>query len=231
MKKCFAYLRVSGRGQIEGSGFDRQLTTIKKYCSASGYEIEKTYKEQVSGTKDENSRPVFMEMIAAILDNGVRTIIVESLDRLAREVRVQEQLLIFLCAKGITLISANTGENVTEAISADPMRKALIQMQAVFSELEKSTIVNRLQRGQAKLRQTTGRCGAPLPYGQDPNKPEEKEILHKIAYLRRKSKGQVKRTSFRGVADELNKLGHRTRTGLLWTAQHVYHVYMVRGGK
>jgi DNA invertase Pin-like site-specific DNA recombinase len=30
--KVYAYLRVSGKGQIVGNGFDRQLETIQAYC-------------------------------------------------------------------------------------------------------------------------------------------------------------------------------------------------------
>jgi DNA invertase Pin-like site-specific DNA recombinase len=77
-------------------------------------------------------------MVSEIMKDGVDTILVESLDRLAREYRIQEQLLIYLASKGINLISANTGENVTKAISEDPMKKALIQIQGVFAELDKS---------------------------------------------------------------------------------------------
>ena len=39
--KVYAYLRVSGKGQIVGNGFDRQLETIQAYCErVGGYEIE-----------------------------------------------------------------------------------------------------------------------------------------------------------------------------------------------
>jgi hypothetical protein len=49
---------------------------------------------------------------------------VERLDRLAREYVVQEQLLIYLASKGIVLLNASSGENITEAINSDPMKKA-----------------------------------------------------------------------------------------------------------
>ena len=45
-------------------------------------------------------------MLTAILSNGVRTVIVERLDRLAREYGVQEQLLVYLAAKGVALCTA-----------------------------------------------------------------------------------------------------------------------------
>ena len=63
-------------------------------------------------------------------------LLLRSLDRLAREYRIQEQLFdLSWLPKGINLISANTGENVTRAITADPMKKAMVQMQGIFAEL------------------------------------------------------------------------------------------------
>ena len=91
---AYAYLRVSGKGQISGHGFDRQLKEIKRYCKNSNYKIVRVFKEQISGTFDEENRPEMGIMIADILSNGCNTIIVEDLSRLAREYRIQENILI-----------------------------------------------------------------------------------------------------------------------------------------
>ncbi len=139
--KAFAYIRVSGRGQVKGSGFDRQTDVITGYAKKARIEIVDTYQERgVSGTKGETDRPAFQAMVNDILRDGVRTVIIESMDRLAREYRIQEHLLIYLASKDIALISANTGENITDAIKADPMKKALVQMQGIFAELDKSML-------------------------------------------------------------------------------------------
>jgi site-specific DNA recombinase len=220
--KAIAYLRVSGRKQIGGSGFDRQLERIKKYCAAEKWDIERVYKEQVTGTADETKRPVFMEMVADMTSNGVKTVIVESLDRLARELRIQEQLLIYLSAKGIDLVSANTGENVTQAIKEDPIRKLLVQMQGAFAEFEKNQILLRLRKGREKKRKETGKCGGPVRYGET---PEEKEVLKTIAYLRRLGRGQTKRRSYRAIAQELNARNIPTKSGKKWTSGTVYNAY------
>ena len=114
--QAVGYCRVSGKNQIEKLGFDRQEETIKRYCKKNKITLERIYREQVSGIKGEKDRPEFMSMINSILSNGVRTLIVESLDRLAREYVVQEQILIFLASKEIDLISVDTGENITQEI-------------------------------------------------------------------------------------------------------------------
>jgi DNA invertase Pin-like site-specific DNA recombinase len=221
MIKAFAYCRVSGLGQVQGSGFDRQLDTIEKYAKSAGYEIGQVFKEQISGTTDETDRPEFSAMVTSILSNGCRTIIVESLDRLAREYRIQESLLIYLASKGITLIAANTAENVTAAISEDPMRKALIQIQGIFAELDKSLLVRKLRKARDKKRKDTGRCEGPQPYG---SLPGEEEILKRVRYMRRRSKGQAKPMTYQAIADTLNGEGIKTRQGKDWTAALIFNI-------
>ena len=155
-------------------------------------------------------RPKFTSMVSAILENGCNTVVVESLDRLAREYRVQEQMLIYLASKEIDLIAANTGENITAAIQADPMKKALVQIQGVFAELDKSLLVRKLRRARDKVRKENGRCEGPRPYGST---PEEAEILKKVRYLRRRSPGQKKPRTYQAIAEQLNGEGISTRRG------------------
>ena len=216
-KKAFAYLRVSGKNQIGGHGFDRQLDTISKYCDNNDYDIARVFREQISGTKDEAHRPEFTAMVAEILTNHIDTIIIESLDRLARAYRIQETLLIYLASKGITLIAANTGENITDAIGQDPMKKALVQIQGVFAELDKSQLAMRLRKGREKKKRTEGWREGPKPYG---SLLGEAEILKRISYMRRKSP-----KTFQTIADRLNEEGIPTRTGKIWTASLTANIF------
>ena len=222
MNQCYCYLRVSGLTQIDGGGLHRQLQTVEHYARDSRYEIVRVFEEAISGTTDETERPAFREMIAEILSDGVRTVLVESLDRLGREFRVQESLVIYLASKGVDLISARTGENVTEAIEADPLRKALVQMQGIFSELEKNQLVLRLQKGKEKARREGRRVDGPRRYGE--NSEEEQAIIKRIKLMRRRRRGGHAGLTYQQIADVLNEEGIRTAKGRRWRAQHVWHV-------
>ncbi len=226
MIKAYGYLRVSGTGQVEGDGFDRQRETINRFAGQAGIIIPRFYEERgVSGTKGEEGRPAFQEMITDILSNGVRAVIVERLDRLAREYMVQEQLLVYLAAKGISLYNAATGENITEAVKADPMKKAVIQIQGVFSELEKSLLVKRLARARERKRVENGKCEGKK--GWNDTEPERKvEILKIVKAMRRKSRNGARPQSYQAIADRLNAEGKVSFTGKSWTAQGVrdFHV-------
>ena len=213
----FAYLRVSSNGQVKGHGFQRQEETISRFAGENDFSVVEVFRDAFTGT--EADRPEFNRMVAAILGNGVRIILVESLDRLARDVMVQSLLLAKLAQHGITLFNCVTGEDVTASMSEDPMRKALIQIQSVFSELEKSRLVSKLRRAREAKKEATGRCEGRKPYG---DKPGESESVDLMRALRRKREG--KRMSYARIAEELNAREVPTRTGAKWHTTTVKNI-------
>jgi len=214
-----AYLRVSSKGQTNGDGFERQEDVINRYASKHNVEVKRVFREDVSGVTSETDRPAFQEMISELLKNGCRTVVVERLDRLAREYRIQETLLIYLASKGITLINAATEEDVTEAIMADPMKKALIQMQGVFSELEKNLLVKKLRVARERKRAVNGKCEGRKSYSE-----RAPEVLQEVKALRRKKKGHSRR-SFSQIAEILNNKGFRNSVGNIFTGKGVSSLY------
>lgn len=208
-----AYLRVSGQSQLEGTGFDRQVESCGKLAIAKGFSTVKLFfEEAVTGTKGEEERPAFQAMIAYMLDTETKIVLIESLDRLAREYRIQEQLLLYLAAKGLTLYTANTGENITEAIMGDPMKKALVQIQGVFAELDKSMIVAKLRKGRERTKAKNGRCEGQKPFGGDLTRyPWERDTLTMMRQMR-EAKIECKT-----IAAILNVKGCKTRMGGQWS--------------
>jgi DNA invertase Pin-like site-specific DNA recombinase len=215
-KQAYAYLRVSGRAQVGGHGFDRQEDAIRAYARSAKVEVVSVFREAHTGT--EADRPVFVEMLAAILGNGVKTIIVESLDRLARDIVVQTGLLGELRKRGVGLIAANTGEDVTA--TDDPMREALIQIQGVFAQLDKRLLVRKLRAARDAMRKATGHCEGTKPYG---TLPGEEAILGRILDMRRANRGRG-RISFAKIATALNAEKIPTRTGTAWAPAVIYYI-------
>ena len=176
--KAVGYLRVSSQGQLSGHGQDRQQDTITCYAKQAGYEIIGYYDDAHTGT--EANRPAFTRMLDDLLGNGCKVIVVESLDRLARDLRIQLQLVAFLSSHDLTLINATTGENVTAAMQADPMQRAMIQIQGVFSELDKGLLVRKLRKGREAKRTETGTCEGRKSYGYYEGEPQ---IIERIKQL------------------------------------------------
>ena len=157
-KKAIGYRRVSSRDQIQGTGLDRQSTYIKKFAEENAFDLKRIFTEKgISGVVEK--RPAFSEMIAYADAHDIKIIIIEDMTRLARELLLQMQLATFIASKDIDLYSANTGENISRAIYDDPMRKAMVQIQGVFSELERSTLSKRMIAGRDLQRETGKRKG------------------------------------------------------------------------
>lgn len=56
------------------------------------------------------------------------------LDRLARDLSVQMNLIVSLKRHNITLFSISTGQDVTGDMESNPMLKAFVQIQVTFAE-------------------------------------------------------------------------------------------------
>ena len=159
------------------------------------------------GTKAD--RPAFAEMLAEVLNDGVRMIIAESMDRFARDLGGQIALLAKLRSDGIALISATTGEDVAASLDEDPMKEAMVLIQGVFAQAEKKRLVLKLRKAREAKRGREGRCEGRKPYGQT---EEERRIIATIKKLRRKPK-KGKARGYQAIADILNANGLPARRG------------------
>ena len=81
------YLRVSGLSQADKGGFERQHRTVQDFAKREGYELQRVYEETHSGADED--RPLFGEMVADLANNCCRIVIVESMDRFARDMAGQ----------------------------------------------------------------------------------------------------------------------------------------------
>lgn len=215
MTNAFAYLRVSGKGQIEGDGFPRQLETIKKYAAANNIKIVKVYREEgVSGTFDWTDRPAFTEMMTALLANGTRTVLIEKLDRLARDLMVQEIIVADFKRKGLSIISVAE----PDLCSDDPSRVLMRQIWGAFAQYEKSTIVLKLRGARVRARATYGSCEGRKPYGSGGD--GEAFVIERIQSLRADGMAMDK------IAEYLNDKGHKSQSGGKWYGSSVRNVLL-----
>lgn len=207
--KAFGYLRVSGKGQVAGDGFARQLAAIKSYADAQGIKIAKVYREKgVSGSLDGMDRPAWVEMVGCILANGVKIVIIERLDRLARDLMIQEHILQDLQQRGITLISVAE----PDLCSDDPSRKLMRQIMGAIAEYDRRMVVLKLRSARQRMRAREGRCEGAKPYGARPGEPE---VLGRIQAMRAAG------DSFQTIAAALNAERIAPRRGVRW---HPYSV-------
>ena len=226
-KKAIGYRRVSSRDQIQGTGLDRQATYIKKFALKNAFELERIFTEKgISGVVEK--RPAFSEMIAYADAQNIHIIIIEDMTRLARELLLQMQLATFIASKEIDLYSANTGENISHAIYDDPMRKAMVQIQGVFSELERSTLSKRMIAGRDQQRETGKRNGKAIQTVDRNGKiriegtPRLSEKQPKLA--RRVIKLRNQGLTYYRIAQIVNAEGFRSRAGGLLHGSQIKNI-------
>lgn len=221
MVKAYAYCRVSGRKRIGDHDLYRQIDTIKDFCRQHGYKIEQVFKEQALCESSEHDRPAFTAMVTSILSNGFDTIVIESLEALAKGCLIQELLLTYLASKNISVIAANTRENCTRRITENPAKKNLVQIHRMLARLDKSLLMEKLRIARERVRREKGRCEGAKPYGCF---PEEAEILERIRRMRKEPGGNGKPMTYKSIAEKLNAEGIRTRRSKKWSASLVYNV-------
>jgi DNA invertase Pin-like site-specific DNA recombinase len=216
---AYGYIRVSSNSQADEhrDGPTRQRFEIETWAAAHGFTIVSWFEDSISGKIDGEDRPAFVEMLAAIHADGVRTVIIERLDRLARTMRVQETLIHDFTKAGVTLISTKEPDLGSEDIDRIMIRQII----GAVNQHTAAALVAKLKgaRKRAKAKRPDYREGR-VPFGYRVVKqdgipvrvPEatEQETIERIRHLH-----EVGR-SLKQIADQLTAEGRRPRACKQW---------------
>jgi len=113
MTPALAYFRTSSATNV-GADKDsekRQREAVAAFARRAGYEIEaeaEFYDAAVSGADPVDVRPGFAALLARAAGNGAKVVIVETANRFARDLIVQETGHKMLHNLGIELIAADS---------------------------------------------------------------------------------------------------------------------------
>lgn len=209
MTPAMAYLRVSGPDQVDKDGYQRQEAAISTYATLHGYSLIHIYREQVSGTKESLDRPVWLEMMAAILLNGVKTIIIERVDRLARDLMVQEHIIADIQSRQITLISTCEPDLCSE----DPTRVLMRQIMGAIAKYDKTMMRLKTTAAMKRIKASTGRCEGAKPFGHYDGEGEVLTEMHRL---------RAEGMTYERIVDTLNQWELKPRGQGRWFYASVY---------
>lgn len=217
--KALSYVRVSGKGQIDGDGFPRQQEAIARYAKINRIEIVQEFRDAgISGTREAFDRPGLTDCFMAIRANGVRLVLVETSSRVARDLMVGEIILAEFRKLGVKVVSADSGVDLT-AGSNDPTSVLVRQILGSVSEFEKSVLVQKLAASRLRIRRSAGKCEGRKPYGVTES---EQSVIAKMRAYR--SEG----FSFVDIADRLNVEGIKPRTPTRAGKETKWHPNMIQ---
>jgi DNA invertase Pin-like site-specific DNA recombinase len=91
MTKEFVYLRVSGNARVHGMA-SPAIEAIRICVKANRLKLVRVFRQEgIGGTKELENRPA-LELMTALHSNGVKLLLIEKRDRLARDLMVQETI-------------------------------------------------------------------------------------------------------------------------------------------
>src|SRR5262245_37981919 len=157
---AFAYLRTSSAANVgpDKDSDRRQRDAIKAFAKRAGYELAgEFYDGAVSGADPIEAREGFAAMLKAIAGNGVRTIIVETASRFARDLMVQEVGFAKLRELGIELVAA---DSPNAFFDDGPTSKLIRQVLGAVAEFDKAMTVAKLRGAHDRKRRDQGKCEA-----------------------------------------------------------------------
>lgn len=216
MKIVISYIRVSSKGQVEKDGPERQREAIAKFCFAHKLTLtSESFEKAVSGDTEGMDRPAFRDMLTQIVSlrrNGinVEAMVVERMDRLARDLMVSEVLLA-QCRKNKIKVYAADQEALVDlaADGGDPSRVFFRQVMAAMAQWDKSILVRRLKIARDRKKAETGRCDGKQPFGTLDGERETLEYIMQLYH-------QTPRMSYRKMELHLFQAGLRNRSGNPW---------------
>lgn len=213
--RAIAYLRTSSAANVGGDSDTRQREAVQAYAQRSGMEIvAEFYDAAVSGADPIDQRDGFTSLLAYAKEQGVSVVLVETANRFARALMVQELGLQVLKREGIQLVAVDSPDTFT---GDDPMVEAVRQMLGVMAQLEKAMTVAKLKGARDRASHAAGKRIEGRK-GYDDTNPE---LVKEAKRLARKSPKTGKARSLREIAAELAVLGFTTANGKAFSAAQV----------
>jgi DNA invertase Pin-like site-specific DNA recombinase len=217
-KPALAYLRTSSAANVgeDKDSHKRQLAAIESYAGRAGFEIvlPPFNDEAVKGTDPVESRPGFKALLDHLAEHpDVRTILVETASRFARDQIVQETGYRMLKARGICLVAVDSPDSfIGDTPTADLIRQVL----GAVAQFEKAMVVSKLRVARERKRAAKGKCE-----GRKSHAEMRPDLVREVHRLRRQSPRTGAKRSYREIATTLAGDGHLNMHGRPYAAASI----------
>ena len=224
-RKAIAYLRTSSAANV-GNDKDsdkRQREAIAIFARRSGYDVVAEYYDAaVSGADAISDRPGFAALLKHIAGNGVRTILVETASRFARDLIVQETGYRKLRDAGIAIVAADCPEAF---LDDTPTATMVRQILGAVSQFDKAMLVAKLRGARERKRREGHKVEGRRSYVEQGDRGVEM-VAEAKRLARKPLKGNAR--SLRDISAELAKAGYVASSGKPFAATAVQRMLSQR---
>jgi DNA invertase Pin-like site-specific DNA recombinase len=217
--KIIAYIRVSSTAKADHEeSAAEQRRKCRAWAAEHGHVIAATFADEgISGENGLADRTGLPEALHMLKDGGAGGLVVSKLDRLSRDMVLQEQLFGELRRLGAEPFSCSPSEQAFLGDDPDDPSRAMIRrILGAVNQYERDMIALRLRGGKRAKRARGGYAGGFVPLGQ---RVEGREFVPDqagqaaIARIRELHAGG---RSLREIIAALDAEGHRTKQGGRW---------------
>jgi DNA invertase Pin-like site-specific DNA recombinase len=220
------YRRVSTAGQVDRYGLPAQESDLRAYVRGSQFRLARIETDDAkSGSLPAEERPGLLAALKAIEAGEAAGLVVPGdLDRLARELIVQEAILGQVWKAGGIVCTTTRGEILADDPD-DPMRTAIRQFMGIFAQLDRALIAKRMRNGRKSKAAEGGYAGYGSPaFGQQSVAGELVTEAREAAVIARMRELRRDGLSYRLIAGQLNAEGLAAKRGSQWHPQTVARV-------
>jgi site-specific DNA recombinase len=214
--RAVLYARVSTEEQLEGWSVPAQIREFETYCRQKDWEIDGIYKEEGKSARSDaiEKRPQFRRLLEDCGRGAFNVVVVHSLDRWSRNLRVTLESFKQLADRGIAFSS------ITESIDySTPEGKLFIAMLGAFAQYFSDSLAKHTSKGM-KERVMQGLPNGDIPFGYRRQNDDDPGEQKGHVYVVPQEAGAVRQVfqhyagggwSMSGLAAWLNEQGFRTR--------------------
>jgi DNA invertase Pin-like site-specific DNA recombinase len=148
--------------------YQRQTIELKEFSSKMNFDVVDIFEERISGAKENNERPVLTSMIEFVKKNNIDKVLCWELSRIGRNtIEVLKTIKLFNDNKISLYIKNYNIETLNENGEINPLSQFMIQILTSVSEMERTTIRQRIKSGYEQYRNGGGKVGRKEGFKKD----------------------------------------------------------------
>jgi site-specific DNA recombinase len=207
--KAVGYIRVSTEDQArEGVSLDNQRAKIQAYCNLKDLDLIEIIEDAGISAKNLN-RPGIKKVLELARAKQIDAIVTYKLDRMFRSTVDALESTKKFDKWGVSFHSLQENLDTKSA-----MGKFYFTLTAALAEMERGIVAERTKAALSHKRSKNEKTGGDVPFGYNLTKNDllvaneaEQKAISLMVELRNKG------YSLRAIAHELEKEGHKTKTG------------------